>query len=125
MLVAAIKQLLELRSVALLANDVDALARLLDHDYSYVDSLGRHLLREAYLLSRRTGEVRLLAQRIEDIEVRPMGTHIALATATTRDVGLYEGREFRAAYRVVHVCRFDGAAWRFLFGQSTTMEEHA
>ena len=116
-------KLLESRSAALQARDVDALAALLDDEYCYVDSLGRRLPREQYLNSRRSGELRLLSQQIQDVDVRELGGGIAIVTAVTRDEGAFNDRPFRAAYRVVHVCRFAGARWLFVFGQSTTLAE--
>jgi hypothetical protein len=115
-------QLLHSRSAALLAVDVDALAALLDDGYCYVDSIGRRLPREQYLNSRRGGELRLITQRMQDVEVRDLGGGIAIVTAVTHDQGEFNDQAFRGAYRVVHVCRFDGTKWLFVFGQSTTLE---
>ena len=116
-------QLLQSRSSALLSQDVDGLAALLDDEYCYVDSIGRRLPRSQYLNSRRSGELRLIAQRVQDVDVRELGGGIAILTAVTRDEGEFKDRPFQAAYRVVHVCRFDGTRWLFAFGQSTTLED--
>ncbi len=114
--------LLDARSAALMARDIETLAALLDEDFRYVDSLGRCLVRHEYLESRRTGEVVILSQRVRDVHVRELGPNHVIVTAITEDEGTYQGKSFRAAYRVVHLCRMHEGSWRFTFGQSTTMD---
>ena len=122
MLTEAITTLLAERSTALQTRNIDALEAMLAHDYCYVDSLGRCLPRDRYLASRRSGEVRMVTQKLSDVQVREIASGVVLATAILHDDGTFDGKPFKAAYRVTHVCRLESGAWRFVFGQSTTIE---
>lgn len=120
---AEIGALLEARRAALLAADADGLARLLHAEFRYVDSLGRSLDRGAYLASRRTREVEILRQEVEELEVRELGPGVVLATGRVRDAGRYRGAAFESGYRVSQVCVRAAGGWVFVYGQSTTIEE--
>lgn len=120
---ADIGLLLEARRAALLAADADGLARLLHPEFRYVDSLGRSLDRDRYLASRRTREVEILRQEVEELGLRELGPGVVLATGRVRDVGRYRGAAFESGYRVSHVCVRSAGGWVFVYGQSTTIEE--
>ena len=118
----ALRILVEQRRWALMEADVPALASLLDDSYRYVDSLGRDLRRDDYLRSRAEGEVQIESQDFVSLEITLLKPDYAMVLCSTAERVRFRGETFDARYRVVHVCIRKESTWRFLFGQSTTIE---
>jgi ketosteroid isomerase-like protein len=108
----------EERVRALLANDFEALERILGDDLTYVHSNGMLDTKESYIGSLRSGRSRYLTMDISDVSVRVLGD-TALINARFNARVKVGDNEVNPQPRVLIVYAKRDGRWQMLASQST------
>jgi ketosteroid isomerase-like protein len=90
--------------------DAQALGPLLAEDFLLVGPLGFVLDKQAYLDSRRSGDLRHTSFAWEDVRVRLYG-EAAVAVGTQTQRSTYRGRDASGRFRVTQVAAGQGGRW--------------
>ena len=117
-----IRELLAARTAALVAGDVDSLRQMLSDDFVYTNASGIVFDKNAYLeFYVISGQMRWHSQELHDIRLRVHGS-AAIVTCRIHDQASFRGARFDAWFRSTQVFVNQAGQWRYLAGQTTTVE---
>ena len=108
---------------ALLANDADAVGRLLADDWVVVSTYGRMADREAFLGVIRSGQFSRKAMELSDIRVKLYG-NTAVVTSELHTSGMLMGKPFDVLERQTDVLVWNEGGWKSVLTHETQIREH-
>lgn len=109
---------------AQLAADADALDRLIADELLFTGPDGELGTKAQDLAAHRSGAVRFLEHEPEELRIRRVGTHVAVAGLRARLAVAVAGTPVRGTYRYTRVwAREDGGPWRVVGGHVSAVPD--
>ncbi len=107
---------------ALLANDVDAVGRLLADDWVVINTHGGVGDREGFLAAIKSGEFVRKTMDLSDTKVRIYG-NVAVVTAQISTSGTLMDKMFHIQERSTDVLTWNDGGWKSVFSQETEIRK--
>lgn len=112
------------RSAALVNSDTLKMKEILDDNFFYVNSEGVKRNRKEYIKNIiLSGDSKWLEQKIEDMDVRLVGTDAAILSFIVLDRFVYNGEEYAVYNRSTFVYGRKGKTWKCMSGHTTEIGE--
>lgn len=108
---------------ALLANDADAVGRLLADDWVVVSTYGGMADREAFLGVIKSGQFSRNTMELSDIRVKLYGS-TAVVTSKLHTSGVLMGKPFDVMERQTDVLVWKDSGWQSVLTHETQIREH-
>jgi ketosteroid isomerase-like protein len=121
-IVGEIKSLEYSRLAAGLRKDVDAVSATTAEDYLQIDTDGRVLNKPATLERIKSSYAQLVANPVDDVEVRVHGD-TAILTGRARPEGVLDGKAFKDAVRYTRIYVKRDGRWQVVLFQQTRVAE--
>ena len=112
----------ELRHAQLNA-DVPALDRLISEDLLFTGPDGSLATKAADLAAYRDGVMQVRSHEPEEMQIRRVGTDVAVVALRTRMSGSYAGEEFNTVARYTRVWAKETGTWRIVGGSLMVASE--
>jgi ketosteroid isomerase-like protein len=109
---------------ALLANDADAVGRLLDDDWTVISTYGGMGVRarEGFLAAIRTGQFSRKTMQLSDASARIYG-NVAVVTSRLKTSGVFMGKEFDLPERQTDVLIWHNGSWKSVLTHETEIRK--
>jgi ketosteroid isomerase-like protein len=108
---------------ALLANDADAVGRLLADDWVVVSTYGGMADREAFLSVIKSGQFSRKTMELSDFRVKLYG-NTAVVTSKLHTSGMLMGKPFDVLERQTDVLVWKDGSWKSVLTHETQIREH-
>ncbi|MEV6281290.1 nuclear transport factor 2 family protein [Kribbella sp. NPDC051770] len=118
---AALREAITRRAEALRTRDIATLTELFADDFTYVNSQGALLTKQAYLDFIEHGPLRFDQQTTDELAIRVHG-NTAVVTCLVHDTGTWQGEPFDAVFRSTQTYVLREDAWLYVAGQTTALE---
>ena len=107
---------------ALLANDADAVGRLLADDWVVINTYGGVGDREGFLAVIKSGDFTRKTMSLSDTRVRLYG-NVAVVTAQVATSGILMGKPFDVQERSTDVLRWQSGGWKSVLTHETEIRK--
>jgi hypothetical protein len=115
-------QLLNTRSTALVEGNLEFFEQILTDDFIYTNAGGKVFDKATYLeFFIKSGKMKWQTQELDDFNIRRYG-NIAVIICRIYDQASYQGKEFEGYFRSTQVFVKQSDGWRYVAGQTTTIE---
>jgi ketosteroid isomerase-like protein len=117
---ASLEQAVNSLTVAIAANDVETVDRILSDDWEIIDATGSMIDKERFVGAVRSGELVHEAMALDETRVRIVGDS-TLWIARARGSGRYRGARFTFDERSTSLWEMRSGRWTCLFTQLTAI----
>jgi ketosteroid isomerase-like protein len=105
---------------AVLANDTEAMDRLLSEDYLGITSTGQVVTKPQQLHRMRTHDFEITSLTISDVKIKLISEHAAIVTSLAQVEGTNEGRPLHGSFRYTRVYqRVPNDGWKITSFEAT------
>ena len=105
---------------AALANDIDAMDRLLSDDYLGITANGQVVTKPQQLDRMRTHDFQITSLTVSDVKIKLISEHAAIVTSLAQVEGSNDGRPLHGAFRYTRVYqRIPNDGWKITSFEAT------
>ena len=111
---------------AILANDIEAMDRLLSEDYLGITASGQVVTKPQQLDRMRTHTLSVSALDVSDVKIKLISQHAAIVTSLAQVVGMNDGRPIHGSFRYMRAYqRIPGTTtWKITSFEATRVPNH-